>query len=409
MIIEKDKLIVRELAKKYMEIVGSEKQKKMYDRMRDTNDLRIVRPPVILDELPWYQLNVDGELDCVCEDEWARNVERHFRRRLLYLKYFKADNVFEPYFRVKRAVDSTGIGVKAKNSDIKRTDSQNNIISREIEDIFEDESSVELLHDPVFTLRPDKDEANMEFYWELLGDSIPIKQFGFDYYYHTPWDQISFMRGVEPIYTDMYERPEHLHEIMKRFISAANVWLDFIEKNLDVDNDVVSLHCTPGIISGRAKEGFKATWYRGLAQCFGVVSPAMFKEFEIDYIKPIAERFAYTYYGCCEPLDDKIEVLKSISNLRKIGCPPWAKVERCAEQIGRDYVLARKPNPANVAIKTDPEVVRKETEETVKTCLKYGCPCDIVLKDVSTVSGKLENLTVWAETVSDVLDEYYGY
>ena len=145
-----------------------------------------------------------------------------------------------------------------------------------------------------------------------------------------------------------------------------------------------------------------------MAQTFGVISPAMFEEFELNYLLSVASRFAYTYYGCCEPLDDKISVIKKIPNLRKIGCSPWANVERCAAQICGDYVLSRKPNPAHIAIVTDPEVIRKETEETVKACLKYGCPYDIVLKDISTVSGRPQNLIVWAQTVSDVLDKYYN-
>jgi hypothetical protein len=99
--------------------------------------------------------------------------------------------------------------------------------------------------------------------------------------------------------------------------------------------------------------------------------------------------------------------LKGIRNLRKVGVSPWANEEICAEQIGKDYVFARKPNPANVACQTDPEIIRKETENTVKLCLKYGCPLEFVLKDISTVSRKPENLTVWANTVSDVLDQYY--
>ena len=145
-----------------------------------------------------------------------------------------------------------------------------------------------------------------------------------------------------------------------------------------------------------------------MAQSFGIISPAMFEEFEIDYLQSVAKRFAYTYYGCCEPLDNKIDVIKKIPNLRKIGCSPWANVEKCAEQIGGDFVLSRKPNPANVAIKTDVDVIRREIEETVKTCIKYDCPYDYVLKDISTVSNCPENLIIWAQTVNDVLDKYYG-
>ena len=237
---------------------------------------------------------------------------------------------------------------------------------------------------------------------------MPIRLYGYGYCYDSPWDKLSRLRGVEPILIDMYDRPEYLHELMKRFSSATMAELDFIEKNLDVDNEHLNLHCTPQTVSGLASNGLKATWYRRMAQSLGVVSPAMFKEFEVDYLYPIAERFAYTYYGCCEPLDDKIGILKSIPNLRKIGCSPWANVEKCAEQIGGDYVLSRKPNPANVAIQTDPELIRRELDETVKACIRYGCPYDYVLKDISTVSNRPENLIIWAQTVSDVLDKYYG-
>ncbi|MBQ8345652.1 MAG: hypothetical protein IJY42_05240 [Clostridia bacterium] len=405
---ERDRSIVRELARKYMELVCSEKQKKIFQRQRDTNDLKIVRPPVILAEIPWYQMNMDDELTLICEDARARKAELFFRKALFYMKHFKADNKFEPYFRLKRAVDSTGTGLEITTSEIKRTDSKNNIISHEYEDVLEDESALEKMHDPEFTLRPDRDAEAMEYYTELLGDTIPVRLYGFGYLYNAPWDIISMLRGVEPILMDMYDRPEYLHAIMKKFVSATMAELDFVEKYLDVDNDFADLHCTSGLVSGKAETGLKATWYRGMAQTLGVISPAMFKEFEVDYILPITRRFAYTYYGCCEPLDDRIEILKAIPNLRKLGCSPWANVEKCAEQIGGDYVLSRKPNPANVAIKTDPEVIQREIEETVKACIRHGCPYDITLKDISTVSHRPENLIVWAKTVSDVLDRYYG-
>jgi hypothetical protein len=407
MINDRDKLIVRELAKKYMALVTSEKQARMSARFRDTNDLRATRPPLILEEIPWYQMNMNGELDCVCENEKARGVEYFFRRAIFYMTHFKADNLYLPEFRIKRAVRSSGIGIEFEATDLKRTDAFNNIVSREYRDVLEDESALEKMHDPTFELCPEKDASELEFHTELLGDSIPIKLFGFDYFYYAPWDKITRLRGVEPILMDMYDRPEYLHEIIKKFTCAAHAELDFVEQNLDVDKSN-SLHCTPSPITVDEGKGLKSTWCRSMAQSFGVISPAMFEEFELDYLLSVAERFAYTYYGCCEPLDDKIGILKKIPNLRKIGCSPWAKVESCAEQIGGDYVLSRKPNPANVAMRTDPELIKGEIDQTVKACIKHGCPYDIVLKDISTVSHRPENLIVWAEAASEVLDKYYG-
>ncbi len=406
---EQDKKIVRELAKKYAEAVNSEKQIRMIRRMRDTNDLKIGRPPVILDEIPWDQMNLNGELTLLCQDAEARAAEWFFRKALFYLKHFKADNLFEPFLRVKMEITTTGVGIEPHRSDVKQIDKTTHIVSAEYADVLEEESALERFHDPVFTLNPEKDTKRVDFLTDLLGDSIPVKLDGFRYFYHAPWDKITRYRGVEPIMIDMYDRPEYLHAIMRKMISAANAELDFAERHLNVCGEVANLHCTPGYVSNRKSEhGLKSTWYRGMAQSFGIVSPAMFEEFELDYIKSMAERFSYTYYGCCEPLDNKIEKIKKISNLRKLGCSPWANVEVCAEQIGGSYVLSRKPNPSHVAVKTDPDVIRREVEETVKICIKYGCPYDYVLKDISTVSGRPENLIVWAQTVSDTLDRYYG-
>ena len=125
---EKDIYTVRELARVYMEMASSEKQQKMNKRMRDTNDLKLVRPPVLLDEIPWYQMDIDGELTCVCEDKRARAVEYSLRRSIYRWKYIKADTLFEPFYRVTMAYDSSGIGISQKE-EILRTDDKNNIVS----------------------------------------------------------------------------------------------------------------------------------------------------------------------------------------------------------------------------------------------------------------------------------------
>lgn len=395
-----DQQIVQELAKRYMELANSEKQQRSNQRMKASNDLKIVRPPVLIDEIPWHELNGDPDLICLCEDPVARKTEWYFRRALFQKKHLQTDMLMPDYWKVRMAYDVTPLGIEPKQERSTRN-------SKKFVDVLEDEEALLQIRDPVFTARPDRDKKNLAYFSELLGEAMPVRLVGANCLYSQFWDDISELRGVEPIYEDMYDRPEYLHRIMQKFIARANAKMDFLETQFHVDNDPHSLHCTPGMISGLENDGLKATWYRGMAQPFSCVSPAMFKEFELDYIKPLAMRCAYTYYGCCEPLDDRIELLKTIGNLRKVGVSPWANVEKCAEQLGKDYVFARKPNPANVAIKTSPEQIRKETEAAVKACLKYGCPAEFVLKDITTVSHKFENLTVWANTVSEVLDEYY--
>ncbi len=404
----KDKEIIRELAKRYMEFATSEEQRKSMQRMKDTNDLKIVRPPVLIQEIPWAQvMNLDEELPCKCEDPAARRVESFFRGTLFLRKNFRADVIAEPFYRVTMAYDSTGIGITRKEETLS-SNHKTNIVSHKYEDLLEDEDSVELIQIPTFTARPDKDEKTMEIYTDLLGDSIPVKLCGLGPMAHNAWDTIVRLRGMEPVLYDMYDRPEHLHALGQRMLDVTIAEMDFRESCIKTDPTFPGIHCTPAQVSGLAEDGLKATWLRTHAQPFSEVSPEMHEEFDINYTLKIADRFGYTYYGCCEPLDQKLDIIRKIPNLRKVGVTPWAKEEIMAEQMGGNYVYSRKPNPANVAIKTDPEVVRKETEKTVKLCQKYGCPVEFILKDISTVSNRPENLVVWAKTVSEVLDQYYG-
>jgi len=152
---------------------------------------------------------------------------------------------------------------------------------------------------------------------------------------------------------------------------------------------------------------FKDIWFRGMAQIFGSVSPAMHEEFDLQYARGLMDKCAFTYYGCCEALDNKIDLLKKIPNMRKIGVSPWANVRASAEAIGGAYVYARKPNPAMVAGTLDPAAIQKEIRETVEACRDNKCPYEFVLKDISTVSYRPQNLFEWADIVARTIDEYY--
>ncbi|MCR5040743.1 MAG: hypothetical protein K6C36_01440 [Clostridia bacterium] len=407
----KEKEIVRELAKRYREIAESPKHERMRRRFRDSNDLKIVRPPLIIEEIPWHEMNMDGELDCVCEDPGLRGMEWFLRSQLFRERHFRCDNYIEPCWVVGKAYSSTGNGLAAKESVI-AVDDRNHIVSHHYEDMLADESALEAFHDPVITACPDSDEKNVAFANEVLGDVLPVELRGHGIYY-APWDQIARLRGVEPILMDVYDRPEYLHRIIGLFARAMASEMDQMESLGLYDPRGLSLHCTPGSVTpprepepGSYRCG--DIWFRTMAQMFSSISPQAHYEFDVQYSIPLASRCACTYYGCCEPLSDRIDVIERFPNLRKIGVSPWSDVKVSAETTRGKYVLSKKPNPANVAIKTDPEQIRAEIAETASLCLKYGCPCDITLKDISTVGYRPENLIVWAETASAVLDEYYS-
>ena len=86
-----------------------------------------------------------------------------------------------------------------------------------------------------------------------------------------------------------------------------------------------------------------------MAQIFASVSKAMHEEFDIAYMKKVMEPFGLFNYGCCEPLDKKIDIVEQLPHLRKISITPWADIDNAAEVIGKRYVIANKPIPQQSA------------------------------------------------------------
>ena len=407
--------ILRELAREYKDIATDARQQDAVRRMYATNDLTVVRPPVLMDEIPWFEMDMGDELTLRTTDPKAQAMETYFRRAIYRRKHFACDALMTPYYPVDKVIHSTGNGLEVAERII-ATNEKNNIVSHEYHDIIPDEETFAAkFHLPVITADPEADQKNMEWTVDVLGDTLEAKLQGVGVYY-APWDQIPRFHGVENCFVDMFERPEFMHAVIEKFTEAGETTYEQYEKLGLLDANYPSLHCTPSYVTGcpndpdsDAPHQRKDLWFRSMAQAFTSVSPRMHYEFDVAYSAPMMKKFKYTYYGCCEALDNKLDMLrKHIPNLRKVGVTPWANAEVCFEQIRGDLVAAVKPNPAHVAIATDPAVIRAEIEKYVLLSEKYGTPFDYVLKDISTVGYKPQNLIVWAQTVSDVLDAHYG-
>jgi hypothetical protein len=150
----------------------------------------------------------------------------------------------------------------------------------------------------------------------------------------------------------------------------------------------------------------KDLWCFTMAQMFSSVSPAMMDEFEVPYVSQLAEMFGMVYYGCCEPLDKKMDQVRKIPNVRKVSMSPWADPQRGAEEIGGDYVYSCKPNPAHLAMESfDEGLVRRELENVKSLCDANGCPLEFILKDISTVRQQPQRLWKWAQIAMDVAEQ----
>ena len=128
------------------------------------------------------------------------------------------------------------------------------------------------------------------------------------------------------------------------------------------------------------------------------VSDAAFDEFVPPYYARWYARFGLGYFGCCDPLHNRIDSVRRIPNVRKISMSPWAKLQKGAEAIGPDFVFSRKPNPAMVAMdQWVPEIAEKDFSDVLEATRANGCPVEFTLKDISTCRRDPKRLWAWAE------------
>ena len=405
-----DEIILRKLAREYAIAAADERNWENRRLHTAVNDLKMIRPVVLISEIPFHELNFDGSLTLQCQDPVLRSAEEFLRKQLFQWKYFPADMILPPYLPVQKIMHSTGNGWTV-SEEILATDSKNHIVSHEYHDLLEDESALEQFHLPVVTYDKEATMARYERIANAIGDILPVRLVGYSSY--TPvWDDIARYRGVTPLLIDLVERPEYTHQIVSKMTEYYISLSEQMEALGLYELDPLEIHCTsalnstlPGEYDG---ENVKRSqiWGRGMAQIFASVSKDMHEEFDIDYMKKIMEPFGLVYYGCCEPLDKKIDIVEKLPHLRKISITPWADIDNAAEVIGNRYVIANKPNPSSVAGKLDEDALRAEIGRILDACKRNGCSFDMVLKDISSAGYDVNNLIRWEQIVMEMVRNY---
>lgn len=406
-----DRDILRRLAARVFEIATPKHYAEKAGLYLSLNSLKPQRPVVLINELPWNQLAEKSDfLQPQCEGEFERGIEMGFRRLLYQWDNFRCDMLVHPWYNLPHTVIEGSKGV-AIEEDILEYDRGNSIHSHAYHDMLPDEKALEKLHNPTIKVDKAADARNFERLDNLFGDILPIRLAGgMSVSSFSPWDEISMLRGAEKMLWDLADRPEFMHMIVRKLTDIALYRLDMAEKLDLIDPYQPLIHCTPGLapeLPGKMRDGHVTranVWGRGTAQIFASVSPAMHEEFDIEYEKEYFKGFGLVYYGCCEPLDRKIDIIRDIPGLRKISITPWANVKHAAEQMGGDFVMARKPNPAMVAVpELDEAALRAEIGETLDVCRANGVPVEFVLKDISSCGHNPENIFRWAQIVMDMV------
>jgi hypothetical protein len=402
---DRDRNVLRELASEQAEIAALPVHRETADQWRRLNGLKPGRPLVWINEIPWHEMDVDGELALQTEDPFCRRIELGLRRTLYLWRHMPADMVVEDRLHAPLAIRDTGFGI-AIDEDIVRTDDRSDVVSHSYHCQFESIDDVAEIRMPDVTHDAAASAEALEAMQDVFAGILPVEPRGVAGYWFAPSDLLVQWWGAGRLLLDLALRPDVVRAAMERLTAAFLHRLDQYEELglLSPNNTNCRIgsgglgYCDelprPDADPIRIRPADQ--WGCAAAQIFGEVSPAMHEEFALRYERRWLERFGLTYYGCCEPLERKMEVLGSVRNLRKISMSPWVDVERAAAVVGDRYVFSHKPNPAVLATdRWDPARARRNLRDVLDRT--HGCVVEIIMKDISTVRYEPQRLWEWTE------------
>jgi len=212
----------------------------------------------------------------------------------------------------------------------------------------------------------------------------------------------------------MYDQPEGLHRLMGFLRDDHLAYARWLEEEglltLNNENDYIGsgsmgyTHDLPTTGGNADRVRTADQWVLLESQETVGVGPDQFEEFIFPYQLSLANCFGKTYYGCCEPVSNRIHILKRLPNMARVSVSPWADEEIMASECGREIVYSRKPNPTLVSTEIfDENAICADLRHTLE--VTAGCGVELVMKDVHTLNNDPRRLPRWVELARQVIDE----
>lgn len=414
-IIGNDKEILRELAKRKLEIANEPVMEERRMLWHKRTSLQNVRPMILL-ESGGVGNEFFSESELKCSEKWAREIESSLIKEIKHYEKVYDDSVVDPFITINWKVEISNLGV---DLNIERgIDSQGRNLGYHWESPIKNlEKDLEKLHYRTLTI--DRNETlDWKNHLEEIFNRILAVKIRRSFWWTMGFTQTAiFLLGLDKFMLYMYDDPENLHKLMK-FLSEDNLQL---AKGLEKEG-VLSLNNNNDHI-GSGSRGFttelpqpdykeensvrlKNLWVLLESQETVGISPMMFDEFIINYYLPIAEHFGLVYYGCCEQVHEKWQSIKKIKNLRAVSISPWCDQLIMAEACGKNYIFSRKPSPALLSTNIfNEEAIRCDLKNTLTLTKKYNCNAELIMKDLHTVNNKPERMGRWVQIAREVIDE----
>ncbi len=403
-----DREILRDLARRLRALAD---QPLMVQRRRlwqGHNHLRPIRPMVLcFPEGSWPELV--AEQACLCRDPLLRRWELTLRQRLCTHEVLRDDQVAEPYFDVPWVVEIGDYGVPIPRQQGDRRGSF--IWDPPLKDLPRD---LEKLRPRRFHVDRQATRQRLELADDLLGDLLRPRIRGQMWWSMGLTQDAVYLVGLEQMMMLMYDDPESLHRLMAFLHDDQKRLIDWAEGEglLTPNNE------TNGVGSGGigltdelwppagSPPRLDQLWGFGESQETVGISPSMFDEFVLPYQVPLLSRFGLNYYGCCEQLEHRIDlVLERIPRMRRVSVAPLANQRVLAEKLGGRYIFCRKADPVPVCVEFNEARIRADVARTLE--IAAGGPLELILKDTHTVDHQPWRLSRWVSIAREEIERRF--
>jgi hypothetical protein len=336
-----------------------------------------------------------------CSDDYAVNIEKALRWRFIEYLTIEDDTVIDDCVNVAWQIDQGNYGPNVVYT--RAADSNGRNLGFHVDFPIKDVTrALDVLKPRVFSCDKEASLRTLAEYEDIFGDILNVRMRGSHWWtMGMTWTLIDLI-GMENMMIGMVYEPEAIHAIMGFLCDEHIRFARYLEEEglftPNTGNDYVGSG-TRGYVSSPSASGLlKDNWVLLESQETTVVSPEMFAEFILPYHKRIAELFGYVYYGCCEPLDRRMDYLEQIHNIRSYSVSPWCDQELMASYcIGR-RVFSRKSAPSMLGQPSlGDDIIMEDIGHTLRCA--DGCALEIIMKDLHTTGGDIKRVKKWVDIV----------
>lgn len=398
-----DSQVLKRLAARVAEIAALDEQQEKKKLWFANNALKPIRPVVFCDpENGWNEIIL--EEDCQCKNNLARNIEYTLRKEIFWGERMGDDKVIEAVFDLPHVYDDSGWGL-----DTNKIGDEYGHAYTWHPPLKEYETDLAKMHLPIISIDWEASKRIFTLVQETIGQYLQVRL-------KTAWwwsfgltREMIFLRGMERFFFDIYDNPKELHKTMSILRDGYIKKIEYLEANglLSLNNGNTYVGSGGfGFSDELPKSDFigsvrlKDMWGFAESQETLSMSPAMFEEFVFQYQLPILEKFGLNCYGCCEPIDNRWEVVKKTPGLRRVSISAWANLLKSADLLENKYIFSYKPSPSDLAVgQIDKTEIRKKLCYILDAT--KGCCIELIMKDNNTICNNPNHVIDWCRIAKE--------